>query len=113
MTKEKGIAITQNFKAGTTTVSGTSVSIGLSKGIAQTYTLRINQSSIQSCIPKSDCTINYLKTLVANNYSGVVINYVTKESSTFDFGGNIHESSPIKDGSSITQGKTYEIWITK
>ncbi|MDD3186991.1 MAG: PASTA domain-containing protein [Bacilli bacterium] len=111
--KASGIAVVQNIKAGSTVISGTYVSIGLSKGVAQTFTVRINQSSIQSCVGNATCTINYLKQLFASSYPGVTINYLEKTSSTFDFAGNIHESSPIKDGSTVTQGKTYEIWITK
>ena len=41
-----------------------------------------------------------------------MFNFVTKASSVYQFAGNIHESSPIKDGSKVTQGKTYNVWIT-
>lgn len=111
--KNANIAVYQNMKASSSVVSGTYVNIGLSSGIAQTFTVRINQSSIQSCIGDANCTINYLKTLFQNNYSGVNISFSIQASETFQFAGNIHENSAIKDGSSVTQGRSYIITITK
>lgn len=111
--KNADIAVTQNMRASSTVVSGTYVSVGLSKGIAQTFTVRINQSSIQSCIGDANCTINYLRTLFQNNYPGVEVNFSIQASETFQFAGNIHENSAIKDGSSVTQGRSYVITITK
>lgn len=111
--KNADIAVTQNMRASSTVVSGTYVSVGLSKGIAQTFTVRINQSSIQSCIGDANCTINYLRTLFQNNYPGVEVNFSIQASETFQFAGNIHENSAIKDGSSVTQGRSYVITVTK
>ncbi len=108
-----GSSIGQSIKSGVVVVEATYLSIGLSKGPAQNFTVQINQSSIQSCIGNSDCTINYLRQLFANNYPGVTVNFVLKTSSVFQFAGNIHEDSAIKDGSLVTQGKTYTITITK
>lgn len=107
-----GLALSQNMKVGSIVTQGTYVKIGLSKGIAKTFTIQINQSSIQSCAGNSSCTINLLKASFASNYPGVTFNFVTKASSVYQFAGNIHESSPIKDGSKVTQGKTYNVWIT-
>ena len=111
-TLSSGLALSQNMKAGSVVTSGTYVQIGLSSGIAKTFTIEINQSSIQSCAGNSSCTINLLKTSFATNYPGVTFNFITKASSVYQFAGNIHESSPIKDGSKVTQGKSYTVWIT-
>lgn len=106
-------AISQNVSAGATVTSGKTISIGLSKGPAKTYTVKINQASISSCIGDSSCSINYLKSYFSSNYPGVTFTYVTESSSTFNNAGFIHENSPIKDGSSVTQGNTYKVIITK
>ncbi|MEG0826097.1 MAG: PASTA domain-containing protein [Bacilli bacterium] len=106
-------AISQNFKAGSVVTSGAYITIGLSKGIAKNFTVLMNQSSIQSCIGSTSCIKNYLTKLFNNNYPGVTINFLEKNSSTYNIDGVIHESSPIKDGSIVTQGNTYYIWITK
>lgn len=111
-TLSSGLALSQNMKAGSVVTSGTYVQIGLSSGIAKTFTIEINQSSIQSCAGNSSCTINLLKTSFAANYPGVTFHFITKASSVYQFAGNIHESSPIKDGSKVTQGKSYTVWIT-
>lgn len=108
-----GLAVSQNMKANSVVTSGTYVQIGLSKGIAKTFTVNISQSTIMSCVGDSNCTINALKSIFASSYPGVNFQFLTKASSVFQFAGNIHEDSPIKDGSNVTQGKTYTVWITK
>lgn len=113
-----GNAITQSVSAGATVTSGKTISIGLSKGPAQTFTLKLPQATIQSCIGDANCTINKLKTYLINNYPGVTFTFEIASSSTFNNAGFIHENSgkiggTVSDGSNVTQGNTYKIIITK
>jgi beta-lactam-binding protein with PASTA domain len=106
----KDTAVSQNKKAGSTVVSGTYVNIGLSLGTAKNYTVEISEA--QLTLGDADKTISTLKTWFASKYPGVTFTFYKKASNTYANAGFIHENSPIKDGSSITQGKTYQIWIT-
>jgi beta-lactam-binding protein with PASTA domain len=110
-TYEKDIATSQNKKAGSDVISGTSITIGLSSGIAKTSTLYITES--QLLIGNANQTITALKTYFASEYPGVTFIFYKKASSVYNNDGFIHESSPIKDGSKVTQGKSYSIWITE
>lgn len=106
-------AIKQSVSAGSTVTSGKTISIALSKGPAKTFTIKISAATIQSCIGDANCTINNLKSYFNSNYPGVTFNFKTSTSSTFNNAGFIHENSPVTDGVKVTQGKTYNVIITK
>lgn len=106
----KDIALTQNKRADSEVVSGTYVNIGLSKGPAKTFTVQFNESQLSFGNP--DATINTLRNWVNSQYPDVTFTFVKKASSVYENGGFIHENSPIKDGSKVTQGNSYQIWIT-
>ncbi len=107
----KDIAVSQNKKSGSQVISGTNVQIGLSSGVAQTFTVEITESLLS--IGSASGTINSLKNWFSSQYPGVTFTFVTKKSNTYDNAGFIHEDSPINDGSKVTQGKTYQVWITE
>ena len=104
------IAVTQSVSAGKQVVSGSYVTISLSKGIAQTYTVQINETDL--VINNSSKTIERLKSLFASKYPGVTFKFVTKASNTYNNAGFIHENSAVKNGTKVTQGKTYTVTIT-
>ena len=104
------IAVTQSVSSGKQVVSGSYVTISLSKGIAQTYTVQINETDL--VINNSSKTIERLKSLFASKYPGVTFKFVTKASNTYNNAGFIHENSAVKNGTKVTQGKTYTVTIT-
>lgn len=106
-------AISQSVGAGAVVTSGKTISIGLSKGTAKTFTIKISAATIQSCVGDSNCTINNLKSYFSSNYPGVAFTFTTETSSTFPNAGFIHENSQITDGSTVVQGNTYRVIITK
>lgn len=108
-----GNAINQDIVANAVVTNGTYIKIGISKGPATTYTVRIPSATIASCSGDSAKAIETLRTYLNNNYPGVTFNFITKTSSIFTFAGNIHESSEVSDGTNVTQGKTYTVIITK
>ena len=107
----KDVALSQNKKAGSSVVSGTSVTISLSKGAAQTYKVAINES--QLTIGNASKTISTLKSYFESKYPGVTFTFTTQASNIYSNAGFIHESSQVTDGTSVTQGKTYKVIITK
>ena len=107
----KDVAMTQNKTAGSKVISGTYVNIGLSKGTALVFTTRFTESQLS--IGNAAQTIATLRAWVASQYPDVTFIFYEKASTTYDFDGMIHESSPITDGSSVTQGRSYAIWITR
>lgn len=105
----KDVAVSQNKKAGSVVVSGTNVNINLSLGPAKTFTIQVSEAQLS--IGSADGTIATLKSWFNKNYPGVTFNFVKKASNELP-PGYIHENSPIKDNSKVTQGKTYYVWIT-
>lgn len=105
----KDIAVGQNKKAGSEVISGTYVNISLSQGPAQTFTVEISEAQLS--IGSADGTITTLKQWFASKYPGVTFTFVKKASNTFP-PGYVHENSPIKDKSQVTQGKSYQVWIS-
>ena len=106
----KDIAVTQTITSGKQVASGTYITISLSSGIAQTYTVEINETDL--VINNATQTIQNLKTLFSQKYPGVIFNFVTKASNTYNNAGFIHENSSVKNGTKVTQGKTYTVTIT-
>lgn len=106
----KDIALAQNKKAGSQVISGTYVNISLSKGSAQTFTIEINESQLS--IGNASQTISSLKSYFSSKYPDVTFTFIQKASNVYTNAGFVHESSPIKDGSKVTQGNTYQVWIT-
>lgn len=104
------IALSQNKRSGSTVIAGTYVNIGLSKGAAKKFTVEITESQLS--IGNADGTISSLKSYFAQKYPNVKFIFYKKNSNTYDNSGFIHESSPIKDGSTVTQGNEYQVWIT-
>ncbi len=109
-TTPKDTAIAQNKKAGSSVISGTSVLITLSKGSAKTFTVELYESLLT--FGNADASIKSLKGYFANNYPGVTFNFSTKKTNVYPNSGYIHEDSPVKDGTKVTQGKSYSVIIT-
>ena len=105
----KFIALSQNKRSGSTVISGTYVNIGLSNGPAKSFTVEISESQLTP--NNADATISTLRSWFKSKCPNVTFSFIKKASNTYS-AGFIHESSPIKDGSRVTQGKTYQIWIT-
>lgn len=104
------IAVTQSVSSGKQVVSGSYVTISLSTGIAEVFTIQINETDL--VINNSSKTIERLKSLFTNKYPGVTFKFVTKASNTYNNAGFIHENSAVKNGTKVTQGKTYTVTIT-
>lgn len=102
-------ALSQNVSSGTKVVSGTYISIGLSSGPAQTFSIYIGGELFGSSYTS---TVASLKNYLGSNAPGVTFNFVAKASNSC-VPGLIHPDSPIKGGvwNSVTQGNTYTIWI--
>ncbi len=109
-TTSKDVAVSQNKKAGSSVISGTSLIITLSKGTAKTFTVQIFES--QLTLGNASATANTLKTYFAKNYPDVNFVFSYKKSNTYPRAGYIHENSQVKDGTKVTQGKTYNVIIT-
>lgn len=107
----KDVATSQNKKAGSTVISGTSVIIYLSKGTAKTFTIEISES--QLTIGNASATANTLKNYFAKNYPDVTFVFSYQKSNTYSRAGFIHENSPVNDGKKVTQGNTYKVIITQ
>ncbi len=104
----KGNAYSQSKNSGAKVVSGTSVKVTLSMGAPASKTLYIQETWL---VPNSaDGTINSLRSKLASDYPGVTFNYVKKPSNS-QASGFIHRDSPTNTGSTVTQGKTYTIWV--
>ena len=105
------IATSQNKKAGSKVISGTSLVITLSKGPAKTYTIEISESQLS--IGNASATISTLKSYFAKKYPGVTFVFSTAKSNIYSRPGFIHENSQVNDGKKVTQGKSYKVIITK
>ena len=57
-------------------------------------------------------SVNSLKSYFEKNYPGVTFKFVAKSHASLA-PGNIHESSPVKPGTKVVQGKSYTIYIVK
>lgn len=106
----KGTVISQNKNVGATLTSGSNVVLSLSNGPASSFNVEISEAQLS--IGNADGTIATLKSYFANKYPGVTFTFTKKASNTYNNAGFIHENSPIKDGSKVTQGNSYQIWIT-
>lgn len=98
----------QSKSSGTKVASGAAITLTLSKGVPVTKTLYIQQNWLS--IGNADATISSLKTQFANNYPGVTFNFIKVQDNTLS-SGMISKNSPTNHGSSVTQGKTYTIYI--
>lgn len=107
---DKDIGVTQTINASRQVAEGTYVKISLSSGIAKTFTIEINETDL--VINNASKTIENLKSLFNKKYPGVIFTFVTKASNTYNNAGFIHENSSVKNGTKVTQGKTYVVTIT-
>ena len=107
----KDTAVDQNKKAGSSVVSSTSIIIYLSKGPAKTFKVEISES--QLTLGNANKTIQTLTAYFASKYPGVTFTFSTRSSNIYSRAGFIHEASQVTDGTSVTQGKTYNVIITK
>lgn len=109
----KDVATRQSKKAGSEVVSGTSITIYLSAGKAQTYTILIQSDWFGASINSADAGINMLKSKLSSMAPGVNFSFVKKASNSLP-AGYIHENSPIKGMQTYTvkAGQTYTIWIS-
>lgn len=103
-------ATVQNKTSGIEVVKGTSISIGLSNGPAQTVSVFIQESWLGS---SATSTISSLTSKLAEQSPGAIFNFVQKDSNSLP-SGMIHSDSPIQGGyNTFTQGQTYTIWVVK
>jgi len=107
----KDVALSQNKKAGSNVISGTSLIIYLSKGKAETFTIEISES--QLTIGDANATANTLKSYFAKKYPDVTFTFTFQKSNVYSRAGFIHENSPVNDGKKVTQGNTYKVIITQ
>jgi len=107
----KDVATSQNKKAGSSVISGTSILIYLSKGTAKTFTVEISES--QLTIGDAAATTTTLKKYFAANYPDVTFTFLYEKSNVYSRAGFIHENSPVNDGKKVTQGNSYKVIITK
>ena len=108
----KDVATGQNKTVGAKVISGTSITITLSKGKATTYSIVIQDSWFTSSITSYDSGVSMLKGKLSNLAPEVSFNYIKKSCNSLR-PGYIHQSSPIKGGTNISvkAGNTYEVWI--
>ena len=110
----KDTVTSQNKKSGLTVVSGTSISLTLSKGPAKSCSVYIQPTWYGS---SADATISSLKTklsseLKSKGCTDVSFTYKKKCYNSYP-SGYIPSDSPIKGGNNtFTEGKTYTIYIT-
>lgn len=102
-------AVAQNVASGSKVVSGTYVSIGLSSGPAQTFSVYLNSELFGSSYSS---TVSSLRSYLNSNAPGANFNFVARTSNSC-VPGLIHPDSPIKGGvwNSFTQGQTYTIIV--
>lgn len=102
-------AVAQNVSSGSKVVSGTYVSIGLSSGPAQTFSVYLNSELFGSSYSS---TVSSLRSYLNSNAPGANFNFVARTSNSC-VPGLIHPDSPIKGGvwNSFTQGQTYTIIV--
>ena len=108
---QSGNAISQNVSAGATVTKGKTISIALSKGPAKTFKVEISES--QLTIGNADKTVQTLTAYFARKYPGVIFIFSIRSTNVYSNAGFIHEASQVTDGTSVTQGKTYNVIITK
>ena len=105
----KDVATSQSISSGTKVERGTNITITLSRGPANTYTVFFTAAQFGS-------TYNETKTLLTNYLAtecpGVTFNIVAKDHNQIS-SGMIHPDSPTTKGTTVTQGKTYTIYIVK
>ena len=105
----KDVATSQSISSGSKVERGTNITITLSRGPANTYTVFFTAAQFGS-------TYNETKTLLtnylANECPGVTFNIVAKDHNQIS-SGMIHPDSPTTKGTTVTQGRTYTIYIVK
>ena len=101
------VAVSQS-KTGGEVSRGTTVTINLSKGPAKSFTLYLQSNWFTG--GSTSATISALTNNLSKNYPDVHFKYVVKPSNSGPSGG-FHENSPTQTGTTVVQGKTYEIWI--
>ena len=107
----KDNAVAQNKKEGTQVVSGSSLTITLSKGNPETFTVILQPSWFTT--QNSTTTINFLKNYLNEaSFPGVTFNIKT-QISNLSSGLYLTECSNINTGSKVTQGKSYTICISQ
>ncbi len=103
----KDVATTQNVTQGSKVIAGTYVSIGLSSGPAQTFTVYIEDTWLKFG-SYSESRASLLRNL-QSRCPGVTFNIISKSDNSKS-SGMFHEDSPIKGQQNyFTQGKTYTI----
>lgn len=106
----KDIAVSQNKGAGGKVISGTSITISLSKGPAQVFNIYIKSEWFGNTANE---TINSLRYQLNSACPDVNFVFATKPHNSAR-SGLIHEDSPIKGGdNTFKQGETYTIWIVQ
>ena len=98
----------QSKSTGSKVASGAAITLTLSKGVPVTKTLYIQQNWLS--IGNADGTITSLRSQFSINYPGVTFNFIKVKDNTLS-SGMISKNSPTNHGSSVTQGKTYTIYV--
>jgi len=103
-------ALSQNVSSGAKVVSGTYISIGLSSGPAQTFSVYIGSELFGGSY---ESTRSSLSSDLSSNAPGVNFNIVSYNTTNTCVPGLIDPNSPIKGGSwnNFTQGNTYTIYV--
>lgn len=106
----KDIAIAQNKIAGSKVISGTGITITLSKGNPQKFHIYVSEAWLGKT---SDSTINNLNNKLRTQCPDVNFVFVKKAHNTIS-SGMFHPDSPVKGGDQdFIQGQTYIFWIVQ
>lgn len=106
---KKDVATGQSVTSGKKVEQGTAVTITLSRGKAKSYSLSFSSAILGTSYNASKSSLSsYFK----KNYPGVTFKFVAKAHNSLS-SGQIHPDSPTKPGATVTQGKTYTIYIVK
>lgn len=107
---KKDTATQQSVAPKTTVKATTTISITLSRGTPQTFTLILEPDWFMT--GNATTTINYLRTELAKQTPGVKYTFYTISDNSLPPGG-YHPNSQVRNGSKVTQGQTYKIYIVK
>ena len=107
---DAGTVVAQTLSGGSVVDRGTSIKFTVSLGRPQTFTVIIQESWVLT--QSFEATKNTLASMFSKNYPGVNFEYVAVDSN-IGAAGLIRQDSPVTNGTKVTQGNTYKVYITK